>query len=406
MFLLNRLLFIDIEEMFVNFIHTYFVKEFYALHIHIGKERLFYNLVHLYKSKGTVKIKNQQEASSYEVLEKKINKKIPVVLSVTGTKIVSKKVLDQPNYLKEVLFDKDPDEFYIFEKQNEGNILVSVTRKGELDVLLTDLKEKKLQVIDTFIGPFILDVYDSLLKNIEIIETPYLNYHLETNNITIHKNDNFSPAPELEVGDEKIVGNCLIAFSGFMQYLNKTGCSTNYEAITRELHEEFTYGKAFKLFGGTVLGVFLTLLMVSYTITVIYAGKNAEIQQELTLKNQVSDQLIKLKKDKRYKENIIKNSSLGSANFISFYVADLMKTIPNDIVLEQLSVFPIEGNIDAKKKINIKPNQIVIKGLAPTNRSANNWLTIIEALTWVEKAEIYSYTYKNSNYFFTLNLFL
>jgi len=76
------------------------------------------------------------------------------------------------------------------------------------------------------------------------------------------------------------------------------------------------------------------------------------------------------------------------------------------MLLEEVNIFPVTGNISSDEKINILPNKIVIKGISSSKHSVNDWVKVLDSFLWVKKTEVFSYTFSNNEYLFSLNLFL
>src|SRR5690606_31200358 len=114
-----------------SIVNKYFLKEYHLVQVQNLDSNPLYHLVKVNKTRGSVKIVLQEYNLSFDFLTGKLNKSIPVILAFTGRKVINKTVVKQTNYLDKVLFNKDPDEFYIFESFEKENVLISLARKED-----------------------------------------------------------------------------------------------------------------------------------------------------------------------------------------------------------------------------------------------------------------------------------
>lgn len=391
--------------MLLSFVNTYLIKNYYAIHVHIKQEETVFQVIHIHKDKNNIKIIEQDFTNNFSLLVKKLKKNIPIVLSFTGKKIINKIVPNKANYLETVLFNKNPNDFYMYEQIKEENVLISVVRKEEIDGFLQKFKEHNLDVIHFNIGVFVLEYCKALLPNQNEIRTNQFSYNFSTPSFENLPDNKDIKLNDFLIGDEKIKNQFIIAFSSFLEFLQDEE-STNYRQITQSSHEEFLYKKAFTTFGIFTLIFFLSLLTISFLTLNVYASKSANIQQELTFKNQELNQIENLKKDIDYKQSIINNSSLGSNEFLSLYLSEISQSVPSNMLLKEITIFPMDGKITRDEKIKISPNTIEIKGITSSKNSVNDWLKDLEKLPWIKKTEVTTYVYNNNEYEFFLNLFI
>src|SRR5690606_35372814 len=270
------------------------------------------------KTRGSVKIVLQEYNLSFDFLTGKLNKSIPVILAFTGRKVINKTVVKQTNYLDKVLFNKDPDEFYIFESFEKENVLISLARKEDVDGVLDLFKKQGISVIDYSVGPFILENIKSLNPELNEIISPNFNY-----NFTSKEFSSFDPNDDsftfINIGGENMDTRGLIALSGFINYLNRKDTYSNFDSNLKTLSQDFSYKKATATLGTYFIIALFLLLITSFFVSNIYAEKSREIQEELAINNQMKDEILKLKNDVQYKRNIITGSNIGAYGSVSFF---------------------------------------------------------------------------------------
>jgi len=391
--------------MLTSFSDKYLNKTYYAVHVNLDDGGALFNVNYVVRKKTAISVREQWNISGFEVLVETLKKGIPVILSFTGKKIINKKVGKQQNYLDTILFNKSPDDFYIFEQALDNELLVSLARKDIIDAYIERFEQQKFSVIDFSIGPFILECLSPFLKETESINSNGISYLFGGEYSVIDSTLKDTPTNYL-IGDEKINGQNIISFAGLLSFLGNNSATTNFETLVASKKQDFAYRKLFNVLGASVLLLFLFLLTFSYFMQSYYVGKSANIQQELSMKNQQLNQIEILRRDRDYKQSIIENSSLGSKDFLSFYLFEITGKVPHSILLEEINIFPYEGSVKPREKIKITPRKISITGSSTSPSSVNDWVDLLNSFNWIEKTELTSYNFVKNQYVFTLNLFL
>lgn len=383
------------------------MREFCSVHLHLTNGTVRYHTILAKKRKGELHIVVQNSFDDFGAFSTNNKKGIPIILSFTGSKIIGKKIAKQPNYLDGLLFNQNPDEFYIQEHDLDSQILVSIARREIIDHHLEEFTKQQYQIIDINIGPFILEALGDLVKDtVETLHTSELSYSLTNHSLINTTGDTHIHRAPLTIGDDVIQNETFLAFSGLLSYFNKEGITSNFDTEVVAHKEEATYKKMFNVYGVFCLIAFFSLLLISYLIQDIYGQKSAEIQMELSLKNQQLDEIKGLKEDRDYKLNIIHNSSLGTEHFLSHYISEIGNTVPKDVLLKELGVFPLTRPVRQEESIKILPKLISIQGQTTSRNSINEWVATLQKMKWAHKVELTSYSELKSDYDFTISILL
>lgn len=388
------------------FANKYLIKEFYSIHVHISENETVYHVLKLKKNKSKITILEQESIYGIDEVFKKVQKDVPVILAFTGKKIISKIMAFEANYIDKILFNKDPEGYYILEYNKPTKVLASLVRKDDLDNYINTFLQKGYTILDFSIGPFILESLAPLLIEPKKIRTTEFEYDLTNTLLSIKDHTESDEIQEIQVGEDIIYNTHILGFAGFLSFLNPQGIEKNYQTDIEAYAESFTFKRAFTVLGKIILVVFLLLLSASYIVKSIYSQKSSEIQQEAMLNAQVLNQIATLKKDSEYKTSIIANSSLGSKHVLSFYIAKIAGDLPDAILLEKLEIFPAKRPINSNEKIHIEPNVIEIEGITSSNSSVTQWVESLNKYDWIKKVEVSSYAFVKNEYIFKLNLYL
>ena len=386
-----------------SLLHSVFKEEYLGLHIHLGANGDRYSYVHVTKKKEALTILAQGAYPNFELLKEHLNTKVPVLLTLTGKKIISRKTGVQANYLDSVLFNQDMGDFYIFEQHKSEEIRVSVGRKDGISEIVQDIKEAGFTVLQLTLGPFVLESLIPVAPALDQIHLDDQCYVLKLGDIRA-STEEASPK-NLTIGETLIKHDNLYAFAGIMAFFQEGLFSSNFEESLASEREEFVFRQRFNVLGGAILTLFLLLLLSSYLLQSHYNQKSANIQAELSVKTQQMELIKSLREDRDFKQSIINSSSLGKKEYLSRYLFDIGQSVPEDILLEGLHLFPLKKKIKPNEKLQIEPNSIVIQGRTNSDVSVDSWVQELDRIGWVKKTELSSYDFKKRDYLFSIRLY-
>ena len=369
-------------------------QSFQSIQIHFEKGIKQYCLIELKKYKNALNIIKRFSTSEFEELQTIISKNKPVLLSFTGQGIISKKVNKELDYRTKMLFNSDPQEFYWNEFQQYNDIFISVARKEVINKEISLFTDLKYAVISFNLGPFITVVSKPLLDSSEIRTKDFV-LNFKNSDLTDFQKQTENNISEYEMGDETISQNEIIPFASVLHFLfpDKRIVLENDDLTNNQT--EFLYKKAFNYLGAFILGLFLLSLLVSYVLLSHYQDENSEVLVSLGQQNMTYSKLISLEKDKENKEAILRESGLSDSNFLSFYVSEITKYIPQEVNLTVLTIFPATKKIKESQRIQFKHNQIDIEGVVLSYSVFSNWIKELKNQSWVDTIEIIDY-HKNN----------
>ncbi|MBX2828087.1 MAG: PilN domain-containing protein [Flavobacteriaceae bacterium] len=390
--------------MIASFADTYLMNEFCAVQLHIENGTEKYYAIRVKRRKGALHIHSQEKFPDLETFVSESKKNVPLLLCITGSKIINKKVARQPNYLEGMLFNQNPEDFYIQEYDLGAQILISVVRRELVQGHLETLKDHQFQIVDITVGPYVMESLRDLASGThETIHTAHYSYEFNGSGLT-KGNSDITLLQSLALGEDVIENDTIIAFSALMTYFDKEAVSSNFDVMVHEYKEEATFRRMFNVYGVSCLVAFFVLLLTSYLVQDFYGQKSAEIQLDLSMKNQQLDDIRALKEDRDYKFNIISNSSLGTEYFLSFYISEIGKTVPKDVLLKEVGVFPLTNPVRKEESITIVPKLISIQGSTTSRSSINEWVSGLQEMKWTQKVELTTYSELKREYDFTISI--
>ncbi|MFD2561883.1 PilN domain-containing protein [Aquimarina rubra] len=376
-----------------------------SVQIHLDTDQKEFSLVEIQKKKNSITIIDRYTTSSFEDLVAKLSKNKPVILSITGQGILSKKVKNDTGYQSKILFNADPDDFYWQEYRQEGEIYASVARKEIVDTEIELFDKAQITIVDFSIGPFVITSVRPLMEE-KVLQTKNIILYFEGASLVDFKKREEQDSIEYVIGDENLSNVDILCFANVLHYLYPNEAMSSETDTMLSRREEFTYKKAFNIVGICTLSFFLVSLLISYLLLGHYQEAHHKIQVELGEQNVAYSKLISLEKDKENKEAILKQSGLSDSNFLSFYISEITKEVPGEINLKVLNIFPTTAKIKAEQRINFSNNVIELEGTASSNAQFTSWIQKLKAQPWINNLEIIDFQRENRTNSFRIKLIL
>lgn len=346
-----------------------------------------YTVLTLKKQKGKLDLLTTISTDNKEDLISKIDLKKPVVIVLDGKGVLNKKIAfdneDDLNWQKNI----DYNSIYYTTYKTEKVSFVSFCRKNILDEWVDFFQKKAIQILDFYIGTFVCSLVNRQLSRSNLIanttelifeEDELVNYvkqnEVESNYLLENLSFNSYSLPLYAVGVQFFITD---------ERISKSEFNTN-------TNEEQIYKKAFNVFGLIMLIGFFVLLLMSYFGIQYYYSENAELNMKNVYSNKAYQQIVNLEIQKQDKETIIKDVGLLSNKYLSFYAYNLFQSIPNQILLNEIAISPIEKEFKNNEKIAIAAGKIEIKGITVDENVFNQWLKNIKKFDWIQKFEIES----------------
>lgn len=346
-----------------------------------------YELIVIKKKNKKIDLIYASHFDDYNTALKSINNNLPLLFVVDGKGILNKKI-DLQNE-KDIQWKKNLDDstIYFNDYTIAGSSFMSFCRKSAIDEYITDLKQRKIQVIDFYIGPLASVLLQPVVKSNRIVSNDSV---LDFDNNILNQ---ISKSPELKQS-YTFEGTTLTQYQ-----LPLFGAGIAFITDTKEItkndsgqlaREEIIYKKSFDLLAITILVVFFTSLLISYIAIQHYSSENIKLLEKDVFLNETHLQIKKLEAQKESKLNILTKSGQLSKHFLSYYAYELLKSVPVQITINQLDIFPLSKEIKENEKVNIESDIIIIKGVSGIEASFEEWLHELRRMSWIKNFEVIS----------------
>lgn len=345
-----------------------------------------YDLLTVKKSKNKLDILVNKSFSNFELLQEKINLKIPTIINIDGKGVLNKKI-DLKNE-SDVTWQKNLDlkSIYYTSYSNDEVIHMSFCRNNFIEEYTNVFNKKGIQIIDVYIGSFLSVLLEDSLNENKII-SGNLNLDIENKKIISFSKLEINAEKKYAIGDDSYTNYSIPLFSIAINYFVDNESISKTQWINNNV-EELVYRKTFNTFGIIILIGFFITLFISYFLIQFYSSKNAELNVQNVYSNKSYQQIVALEKQKQEKEKIIKESGFLSEKFLTYYSYQILNSIPNSISLSELNISPLTKEIKSNEKVEVISGTIIVSGQTINEEEFNRWLKELKTFDWIIKFEI------------------
>lgn len=352
-----------------------------------------------------ITIDKMLDCQGFEVLKRFFNtlkngQNIPIHLTLSQRGIIHKQVQHlENNPLQQVLPNANDNDFYyqILAPIN----LISVVRLEAITEILKAFEQEKYYVLNISLGDFGIYHLLPFIQETNNIQTATHLFNFENIGNYFQLNDfkkieNTEENITITLGeaqqDSRLLGAFAAAFDGLMLQTTQPQSLDFLENTTIE----FIQKQLFKIGGTIVLTVFFIALLLNFLLFTNYTDKNQVLQLQVNLQQSTLQQLDSLKKEVATKQDFLKNNTINQRSKISYYADEIARTLPNDIQLTTLNIFPKQKEKRSEENTLPRFNQeIIIKGKTQESLSFNDWKKELEGLEWVKTVQIIGFGEEN-----------
>lgn len=367
----------------------------------------FYTQIKNYYGTITVKKQNENEID-LENLVKEVgkNKLIPfssnppIVLTFTGKQVIIKKIEDQTidleddsSLLQRVLPGARVNDVYIQTFESGEGVFVAVVKRNIVDQVLSQLKENGFYIQEVILGPFAVLSFKEQLNRSNQIQLP--GYQIQFDNdssLRIINSENIIGANTI-IGEEELSFNNIISFSGAFAFFS--GFQGFNTIKVQSLQAEQTEIK-FGIYQMALLKLFLFLMffigLTNYFLGVNYTNAYEELQEATSEQKQIYLTYQTKEQELLNRINLLKNTGVYSIGSLSYYADRIGGLIPKSIKLLEMKIAPILKKIKKDERVEISPNKLLIKGVAPVSLDLNEWVLKLNNEEWIQETIIVNYS--------------
>lgn len=327
-----------------------------------------YNLSELSLRKGNFKIHHTHSFKNLGDLKKLNKNKLPVLLLINGRMVLTK---TNPSSLDSF----SEEQFYLTEFTNVDNTYYSIARKDIADDCVTYLEETNVILLDVFVGPLNAIHYFETQSESLMHIPPFDFSKIEGKYSYSFEGEKRFLFPKIQLEEFEVGSNFIPSIYSGIEYL----AQKQHTVQINPNKTEAVFSQLIKPFLLVVFGLYLVVLSVNFFYQNYLSEKyeNSELESEFLLAQQ--DKLASLEFELVQKQKVLNKVGISSDNTLSKYLDQLALMIPKDMVLNKLSIHPINKKLKNNKALQIRTNFILTEG------KVNNVDTLNELIMRIEK---------------------
>ena len=346
-------------SVFNRWLHT--LKEgssYYGLEVLGDTEKLTYQVVEAKIIKQELEAISSESVDTLDKVYKKIPKGSQVFLIYNTIQVIKKETNVQTDLFKQVkqaFPNLQIQDFYYEAYSTKTTSELAICRKAVIDKIINTLFKHK-----RFVTQWSLN---GLLQ--KSLKEPVTNANL---NIDEH---------------------FLTSFAGtFVLATSNRQTLFSYAEEQDQQKKLFYQERIYKLGLPTAVGFILTALIINFLFFNTYYSEIEELRELTALNSNQKQLVLKLQNEVATKEQLIRDVQKSSGSKTSYFIDQLVKDLPDEILLNELNYQPLSKTIKEDAAIILKEKSIVISGQTLENRVLSQWISDLERLDFVEKLEI------------------
>lgn len=364
-----------------------------GLEVFVEGDHYTYRSATIIKKGDAVEIENTVVLSELEELDKQY----PVALLLEGKGVIHKLVnysesdIHVDTIAKQVLPNVSLDDFYIqFSRIHDCLVWVAIARKNVVDELLQQCASVGISVIDFFIGPVVLSSVLSLTNEAELNINGLLVQHQAGVISNISKAEPLQQ--NITVGDERISTAMLLPFAAALHTLLAMGRVQGDSDFIQVFKEEYRQKRILKLGTWAALIIILVISMGNYFAFDHYHSKYAALDNRMAESAAQLQVIDGLKETLLAKKTLLEQTGLLEPSKTAYYADRIAKTVPRDMLLESMEVFPaVMKKLKGEKTYTYDESNINVSGFVDNSSILNGWVKELNELDWITEVVIVNY---------------
>ncbi|HSZ72328.1 MAG TPA: hypothetical protein VK750_06595, partial [Cytophagaceae bacterium] len=194
---------------------------------------------------------------------------------------------------------------------------------------------------------------------------------------------------------EKIAGLLLVPYAMAFQYL--LGGLTKVEVVYplfKQFQDEYKDKKIFKIVSIGGLIFFFSLLAINTIAYSILSDANNKLAAQYGSLQHITISNKKTTEEFNRKESFLSKEGWLNSSAISYYSDRIASSLPNEIQLTDLFIYPINESLSRKEKKEVfEPHVILVKGVSIKPTDINKWVKKLNEFKWVNQIKVQDYTF-------------
>ncbi len=360
----------------------------------------FYALIKLQQKSGELHVVSEDVFQDIEEVAPEVDKKNPLVLVINASQILKKQVsldskLDSVQKVIQAFPNLDLEKFYYEILDTKGLEMVSIGKKEHLNELFLALKNSGIVPSKVSLGVSDLGASIPYLKDACIQGSNFQLQNVGGSDFKL-KPDDSGQQTRLETNGLKLSNTSLLSFSGVLGYIMGSNKTTNLMDLNQQFKDRFQNYRIFNIGLKWGLGFMLATLLINFAFFSHYHRKVMAMESGYDIEQQ--QELLQSTKERVAQKEQRLDKVLGASSSKStFYLDRLGLSLPNTVLLDEMTYQPLLKPIREGKAIQIERKSILISGQSSDKLQFAQWTELIEKKEWIETVEVLSYGYASKS---------
>lgn len=352
----------------------------------IDQERVYHVVKCTLKPEEPADLPETSRFASWEDVVKHFGKSASYHLHVLGSGVLSRMVESVPNIMDELIINGNPDDF-VFSLYDDGQRLAaSFFRKALIEKELEACVSNKLHLLALSAG--YVPMF-ALSQNLKV----QLEFELQRENGFLRSFQRADTPRERCMYEGRSCDRFQLFCAALVQL--RTAADAQYRFSEAEHYqpaqENFAQFNQFRITGVFAVSVILCALLGNYFYVNHLNSEIAQLELDLSVSNESLAMLSRLEDEKQRKEQLVLSAGVNSSRFLAYYLDVIGRTVPKQINLQELQVFPLDSKLKNKQKVEVNKTTVRIAGSTLGNEVLDDWIERMDRFEWVQGIELLNY---------------
>lgn len=365
----------------------------------------------LKRQKKELNKSNSFEENSIDDISKHLKKEQPIWLCINNRQVLAKKVESSQSNSTQLVHSAFPnidinDFFYDIMALQQG-YLVHICRKNYVNELLEKFQEQKACIVGVSLGNSPMEAITPYLDQDEVETT---NYQIKTINKSISEviKRNEEVLKEYQINGLQVSNKQVLSLAVVLQSLLDAGNRiTNLIDLSTVLTTNFEQKRFFDQFLKVSGLVILSLLLVNFMFFNHYFNKANDLRQISQMNESSKSKVVSLNESVSKKEKMVSDMLNSGSSKTSWYINQIVKTLPPTILLQEWNYQPLSKRIKENQDILVENGLLTVTGISQDSKVFSQWIEQLEQMGWIKQVmtEYGSETSKSSHFNLDISLF-
>jgi len=375
-------------------------QQFAGVEICLHGGTVHYHLVVLKQQKGDIQIQQtKKNIDNFADLQSHLPKSWPIHLCFSGRGILHKLLPhseeEDLQLFKQVLPNADFRQFHLQQTATANQAtIVSLIRQEVLHQHIQQFKDAGFWPVDLALGSFAISQLSSFIHTSEGIETSHQLIEFDSSGQISRFHSLDEPSKQkVSIGGDDIDACLLPAYAGAFCGLMQIQQTNNLAVLSDNKTAYFHFVSHQKIKMGLAIACFALLLGNTFCYYQL-KDRNGVLQTDLFYKQKQLLLLDSLKQRLDQQQLFLRQSNLNQFSNASYFADQIGASLPKDLQLTELEIFPIKEQRRKKPDDNwveYEHQKIKVKGNCKSSLQYNAWVNDLSKLKWVHSVKHLNY---------------